>query len=190
MLNEVVLDLETKNSFSQARDKSDGRLFVSLVGIYRYEDDSYSVYLENELNKLWPVLERADRIIGFNTHGFDFPVLQNYYPGSFKSFPSLDMMDDVLAALGFRVSLNNLAKGTLNQEKSGDGLQAIRLWQEQKIDELSAYCLQDVRLTKELYEYGKKNGILKYESKIGQGEAKVNFSPPDEIKKVNLTLPL
>ncbi|MFC1663490.1 ribonuclease H-like domain-containing protein [Patescibacteria group bacterium] len=190
MSNEVVLDLETQNSFAQARSTSDGKLKISLVGIYSYANDSYQAYLESELTDLWPILEHADRIIGFNIHGFDFPVLQPYYPGQLKKFNSLDILDEIADELGFRVSLDSVAQGTLTSAKTGDGLQAIKLWRENRIDELKEYCLQDVKLTQEIYEYGKKNGHLKYINKLGAGEVKVNFSLLKERHQVNLTLPI
>lgn len=190
MANEVVLDIETQQSFGQAREVSGGRLSVSLVGIYRYETDTYETFLESELPKLWPILEHAERLIGFNTHGFDFPILEHYYPGTFKSFSSLDIMAELERALGHRVSLDNVARGTIGHTKISDGLQAIRLWHEGRLEELKEYCLNDVKLTRRVYEYGRDNRILKYESRIGTGEAAVDFSLPEKNKQVNLTLPL
>ena len=75
----VILDLETKKKFSEVKDHKD--LGVSLVGIYDYNTRKYSVYLENELTKLFKILEDSSYIIGFNVAGFDIPVLQEYYPG-------------------------------------------------------------------------------------------------------------
>jgi DEAD/DEAH box helicase domain-containing protein len=142
------------------------------------------------LGRLWPILERADRIIGFNIFGFDLPIMNNYYPGNLMKFPALDLMKEIENDLGHRVSLNDVAQGSLGAEKSGDGLQAIRLWNEGRLDELKDYCLQDVKLTKEVYEYGKKNNFVKYISRIDSGQAKVDFSMPEDVNKVNLTLPI
>ena len=38
------------------------------------------------------------------------------------------------------------------------GLQAIRLYQQGQIDKLKRYCLDDVRLTREVYEHGCRHG--------------------------------
>lgn len=195
---EVVLDIETENSFGQLAVRStqakgrgrDNLLKVSLVGIYRYDTGVFETYLETELAKLWPVLEHADRIIGFNSDAFDLPILDQYYPGSLKRFTSLDLMVELTKKLGFRVGLDAVAQGTLGVSKSGDGLQAIKLWHEGRIAELKQYCLDDVKLTRDVYEFGKANGSIKYQNKLGSGTVKVDFSLPSDIHKANLTLPL
>ena len=71
---EIVLDIETKNSFQDVGEYNPSLLSISLIGVYFYETDSYESFLEDELGKLWPRLECADRIIGYNILGFDFPV--------------------------------------------------------------------------------------------------------------------
>jgi DEAD/DEAH box helicase domain-containing protein len=65
------------------------------------------------------------------------------------------------------VSLDSLASATLGTGKTGDGLQAIRLFRAGEIQKLSDYCLADVRLTRDLYEYGAQHGELYY-LKAGQ----------------------
>lgn len=187
---EVVLDIETQNSFGRIRGGGNDRLRISLVGIYRYDTNAYEAYLESELPKLWPVLEHADRIIGFNSDAFDLPILDQYYPGSLLRFTSLDLMAELVKKLGFRVGLQAVAQGSLGVGKSGDGLQAITLWREGRIEELKKYCLDDVRLTRDVYEFGKTHGFVKFENKMGSGKAQVDFSLPADIHKANLTLPL
>lgn len=188
-MSEIVLDIETQNQFKFG-NKDTGYLKVSLVGIYHYGQNQYLSFTEEELPKLWPLLEHADRIIGYNIDGFDFPVLNNYYSGKTEHFPTLDIMDVIYQQLGFRVSLDNVARPTLDVGKTGDGLKAIELFKKGKMEELREYCFQDVRLTKELYEYGKENGKLFYENKLGKGEVLVDFKPPQKNNQsINLTLP-
>jgi DEAD/DEAH box helicase domain-containing protein len=98
---------------------------------------------------------------------------------------------------GSRFKLNDIAKATLQIEKSSDGLQAMRWYQEGKIDEIKKYCEQDVKVTKELYDYGRKNKMLYYNTLIGDlMPIAVNFDPLENTgtKKqassgVNMTLP-
>ena len=85
---------------------------------------------------------------------------------------------------------------TLDMEKSADGLQAIKWWKEGKIDEIKKYCEQDVKVTKEIYEFGKNNKQLFYKSLVGEVVPfAVNFAmePAKDVSKekknINLTLP-
>lgn len=160
----VVLDLETKFSF---RDYADHRkLGVSVVGVFDYKSGEEKVFLENELAPLFRLLEDASYVVGFNIKGFDMPVLQAYYPGSVSSFPVVDILDDVKESLGRRLSLNGLSYATLGKRKSGNGLAALAYYREGKIEELCRYCLDDVRLTRELFEYGIKHGEILYLNEV------------------------
>jgi hypothetical protein len=48
--------------------------------------------------------------------------------------------------------LNDLLTANGFEPKSGSGLQAIQFWNEGKLEALSAYCMDDARLTYELCE--------------------------------------
>jgi len=55
-----------------------------------------------------------------------------------------------------------VAEGTLGTKKSGHGLQAITWWNKGEIDKIKKYCEDDVRITKEIYEYAIANNHLKF----------------------------
>jgi DEAD/DEAH box helicase domain-containing protein len=59
--------------------------------------------------------------------------------------------------LGFRPKLDSVVMPTLGTGKSADGLQALEWWREGEIDKIIHYCREDVRVTKELYDFGKRN---------------------------------
>lgn len=40
---------------------------LTVVGIHDSETGEYSSYFKEDLHKLWPLLERADMLIGFNS---------------------------------------------------------------------------------------------------------------------------
>ena len=193
MPNEIVFDIETQNTFADVENDFK-KLKVSVVSIYSYETDTYQSFSESELSKLWPILEKADRLIGYNSEHFDLPVLNNYYLGNLLELPSLDLLKKIKESLGIRLKLADVAEATLdNVTKSADGLQAIKWWKEGKIDEIKKYCEQDVRVTKELYEFGKNNKQLFYKNLAGEIlPFAVDFSVLKENenkKNVNFTLP-
>ena len=167
--NEIVFDVETKKAFSDVGGRTNPeRLGVSVVGAYFYKDDSFHSFAENELKYFFEEMASAERIIGFNINNFDLPVLQPYASFDLKSLPALDLLEDLAKTLGYRVSLNSLSQATLGAGKSGDGLNAIKLYREGKTDELKSYCLQDVKLTRDLYEFAKKENKLYFLSPLGQ----------------------
>ncbi|HSD12786.1 MAG TPA: ribonuclease H-like domain-containing protein [Patescibacteria group bacterium] len=191
MGKEVVLDIETSNSFADVGKYDPSLLKVSLVGLYSYDTDKYESFLEPDLPKLWRRLEASDRIIGYNLFGFDYQVLNTYYPGDLAKFPTLDVMLEIEKKIGFRIKLDDVAHGSLGVGKSGNGLQAIEFFRRGEIDKLRDYCLMDVKVTKEVYEFGLSNKHVKYKDRMGQlVQVPVDFVPKAEKKPVSMTLPL
>ncbi|MHB1162964.1 MAG: ribonuclease H-like domain-containing protein [Minisyncoccota bacterium] len=133
-----------------------------VVAIHDSLTDEYSSFSREELPKLWPIIEHADFLIGFNSDSFDIPLLNRYYPGDLTHVGSLDLLSEVQKVLGRRIRLQSLAEATLGRGKSGDGLKAGEWWHEGKKDLVRQYCIEDVRLTRELYDYAVKHGKLKY----------------------------
>jgi DEAD/DEAH box helicase domain-containing protein len=163
MSKEIVLDLETQKSFEEVGGRSKNALLkISVAGVYDYSTDEYLTYEEHELGKLAPILQTADRIIGFNILGFDFQVIQPYLDFDIYKVPALDIMFEIEKVLGHRISLETVAQATLGKGKSGTGLQAITYWRAGRLDELKSYCLDDVRVTRKIYEYAKEKGKVKY----------------------------
>jgi len=185
MLNKIVLDLETQKSFEDVGGFGKNHLLkVSVCGVYSYKDDKYFCFAENEMRELEDMLSQADEIIGFNIINFDFVVLQPYLNFKLSAAPSLDILTEVEKIIGHRVKLDNLAQTTLGVGKSGDGLMALKLWKEGKIKELKKYCLDDVRLTKEIYDYALKNSKLKYKDYFDTKEISIKFAEPAVKKPV------
>lgn len=135
---------------------------LTVVAIHDSDTGEYSSYFREDLPKLWPILERTDMLVGFNSDTFDIPLLNRYYPGDLSHIRSLDLLSEVQKVLGRRIRLQALAEATLGKGKSGDGFKASEWWKEGKREKVREYCVEDVRLTRELYEYAIKNGILKY----------------------------
>jgi hypothetical protein len=164
MNDKIVLDLETKQTFDDVGGHHNTHLLgISVVGVYSYERDQYRAFHEEEFDELKQWLEAADLIIGFNSKHFDFTVLQPYYKNfELAKLPHLDIMEEVVFALGHRLKLETIAQATLGHGKSGDGLDAIRYFREGDWASLEKYCLDDVRVTKDVYDYGMAHGHIWY----------------------------
>jgi len=189
---EVVLDIETANTFNDVGGYNHDKLIISVIGVYFYETDEYRAYEVNELPELWQRLEKCDRIIGYNSIGFDLPVMNNYYAGNFLDFCNLDILAEIQKELGFRIKLDDVAKSCLGVGKTGHGLQAVEWWRKGEKDKVKKYCIDDVKVTKGVYEYGLKYKSLAFEDRLGNRKGiPVDFEFKKEAAPViNLTMPL
>ena len=149
---------------------------LTVVAIHDSETGEYSSYFKEELPKLWPILERADMLIGFNSDVFDIPLLNRYYPGNLSHIRSLDLLVEVQKVLSRRVRLQSLAEATLGKGKKVMGLKAGEWWKEGKRDKVAEYCIEDVRLTRELYDYALTHGVLKYKDLRDIRDIKIDTS--------------
>jgi len=164
-MDKIIFDIETKNSFADVGGPENlKKLDVSVVGVYSYNRDDYFCFGENELEKLKEIFKESDLLIGFAIKRFDLPVLEKHFsaPGEFNiySVPSFDILEKIEYSLGWRVSLDELAKANLGFGKTGAGLEAIELYRKGEMEKLKSYCLNDVKITKELYELLEKKGHL------------------------------
>jgi len=164
MKDYLVIDLETQNEFADVGGRAYPHLLkISVAGVFSYKKNQLFALEENQIDKLEEMIKDAALVIGFNTKYFDYQVLQPYMKEiDLKKIPSCDIMEDIANVLGHRLSLDSIAKATLNTKKSGFGLDAIRYFREGKMDELKNYCLDDVRITRDIFDYGRKNKELFY----------------------------
>lgn len=194
MILEVIFDLETKKLFADIEGHDPSKLGVSLVSAYRRELDASLKevkgkmwsFWEKDLAALWKWFEEADRIIAFNSFKFDLQVLQPLAPFRLTKLPHLDIFAHVSNALGRRVSLAVLARDTLGVEKSDNGINAVKYWNEgsrESLERLRRYCERDVEITRDLYDYGRQHRHLKLTDHWNNPRAiPVDFSYPKTMK--------
>jgi len=161
-MRKIIFDCETSNTFAEAGSSESADLDLSVVCIYDTETGQYSSFFQEELKNLWPILEKADMMIGYNSDHFDIPLLNKYYSGDLSKIKSLDLLKEIKNSLGRRLKLDTIAEATLGINKSGHGLEAVTWWKQGKKEEVKKYCLDDVKITKEIYDYALKNGCLKF----------------------------
>lgn len=183
--NKIVLDLETQKDFAEVGGRNKNHLLrVSVAGMYSYAEDKYYAFEEKNLHKLGEYLLGADQVIGFNILQFDYQVLSPYLNFPLAGIPTLDILTEIEKLLGHRISLAAVATATLRTGKTGSGLDAIRLWKTGQYEELKHYCLSDVKLTKDIYDYGQKYGKLLYQDFFETRELPVRFPDPEPRSNV------
>jgi DEAD/DEAH box helicase domain-containing protein len=175
-MNYVVFDLETQNTFSDAESSDPAALSVSVASAYDSKTGLYTTVTVDEIHKLWPIIEQTEMLVGYNSDHFDIPLLNKYYPGDLSKLKSIDLLVAVKNSFGKRLRLDTVAQATLGMKKLGNGLMAIRWWREGNIVDLKKYCEQDVRVTKELFEYALENKKLLYMDGTKKREIPIDVS--------------
>lgn len=190
-MRKIVFDIETRNVFSDVGKNDPALLDLALVAVHDSETDEYTTYLQEDLNKLWPIIERTDILVGFNSDHFDIPLLNKYYPGDLTKIKSLDILKEIQKTYGRRMKLDQLAEGTLNTKKSGNGLDSIIWWKKGEIEKIRKYCIDDVRITKEIYDFARENNKLIFKEGGKLNEIKLDTSEwEDPVEnKLTFTLP-
>ena len=184
-MKQLFFDVETQNTFDDVGGFHPEKLGVSFVGAIVRDGfpeegggiETYHRFFESDLNSFWPLLESADVIIGYNSNGFDLITLKPYYDKDVQTLPSLDLLEVIKKSIGHRLSLDVVAAQTLGTKKIGHGLDAISYYRNKQWDKLAQYCIKDVEITRDIYDYGRIHQKLKYLDKNSQlNEAFVDFS--------------
>lgn len=125
----------------------------------------------NVLKKFWAELKPEDYLIGHNLLGFDLPFLQarstirKVKPSrkfDFRKYSTSAVFDTMQVWANWSMDqypkLDLLAAVLGFGGKSGSGNQVAEWAREEKWETISEYCMQDVRLTRDIYrrmrEYG------------------------------------
>ncbi len=165
----VVFDVETRLSAKDVGGWGNAdKMGVSVVVAYDSARDVFLRFEQDKLDELFSLMRSADLVIGFNSIAFDYLVLKPFAPYDLMTLPTLDLLAKIRERTHTNIGLNSLARATLGMSKSGDGLKALDLWKEGKLDEIAAYCEDDVRITLNLYRFGLENGFVLYIPKSGQ----------------------
>lgn len=192
----IVVDVETENWSEDVGGWERLDLFgVCCAAVYSYSDDTYSLFGKNSADDLRDRLLAADKITGFNTYKFDYPViwgmkLKDWLKSDVakKIIPKTnDILRRVWISLGLDPmqftanhrgwGLDALATGTLDRKKIGDGKMAVEWAKQGNWDLVATYCLHDVKLTRDLSDFVDKYGFV-----INGKEQLVRvWAEPDEV---------
>jgi len=165
---EIYLDVETQRIAEEVPGGWDNiRAFGLALAVTWDGANGYREWYETEAGRLIGELCAFERIITFNGLRFDFEVLSAYGDVRELRGKSLDLLQDLKRRLGFRVSLQNLARATLGTGKTGSGLDAVKWWRSgdpalrQRVVE---YCRRDVEILQEIVAFGRREGFVRIPS--------------------------
>lgn len=173
MITEVFFDIETKKLFSDLETFDPAGLGVSIVSVLhrtisetqKVVSETVKSFWEKDLPDMWSLFDNADRIIGFNSKTFDIPVLAPFAPERFTKLPHFDILEQIKTVSGRRIGLDALCAQTLGSHKTDKGFNAVLYWNRgdsASLKKLREYCEMDVALTRDLYDFIRKNGYVTY----------------------------
>lgn len=167
--NYGVLDIETRRSAEDVGGWGEAhRMGISCAILYESKSDDFFVFHETDVCRLIDHLKSLDLIVGFNIKRFDYAVISGCAQFAHKNLPTLDILEEVQRRLGYRLSLDHLARECLGREKTADGLKALEWWKAGRLDDIVKYCRADVEITREIYLYGCRHRYLLFRNKAGQ----------------------
>lgn len=123
---------------------------ISVVSVYDFTDGFPRIFMEDNLDEMFELMEKADVIAGFNSKSFDNKLLaaHGYEVPPEKTY---DLYLEIKEAAGAHkyakgYNLDNCCLVNLGYQKSGDGALAPKLWQQGKIGAVVDYALRDIML--------------------------------------------
>lgn len=146
---------------------------ISCIGAYDYYTDRYRVFCADNFAEFQAILTLPVTLVTFNGINFDNRVLAANgfaFDGEVKHY---DILREVWAAAGLNPDVFNprthggygldVCAGTnFGAGKTGNGALAPVEWQQGKIGSVIDYCLNDVRLTKMLFDLILSNDEFKH----------------------------
>ena len=162
-----VLDIESQELIRDWNKPWEGGLSVAGVWVSWTGGamGEFRLYQRDELEFLGDALGSADVVVTKNGARYDLPALDDFLKETpHGGMPPLKHHCDlqVLAteALGYRVSLDNLAWATLRRGKDASGAMAPTLWKEGRYSALHTYNMRDIALTRDLFFFARDYGYL------------------------------
>ena len=133
---------------------------ILVIACYDYVDNTYRVFLDDNMSEFSDLVHYRRHVVGFNSLAFDDKLCAF---NNIKVTTTYDLLAEVRAASGqprhyvkgetrSGYSLERLAQANLGYGKSGNGKLAPVLWQQGQDGAVIDYCLQDVVITKKLFE--------------------------------------
>jgi DEAD/DEAH box helicase domain-containing protein len=175
MMDHVVLDVEIAKTIEQAGGWENTELMgVGCAVLYEYQLNRFRLYGPEDVEELKARLLAAERITGYNIWRFDFPVIWGL-PGRGRVEELRPKCNDLLVriweSLGLDAEqfsdlhkgwgLDAVARGTLGGGgKTGNGADAPIWFQAGQWAKLVDYCLEDVRLERDLGEFIDRHGYV------------------------------
>jgi DEAD/DEAH box helicase domain-containing protein len=149
-----------------------------------WQGESPTIYGQDQLEELADHLEAAPVVLSFNGVGFDIPFIEGCLGRRLDLKHHLDLLQlvwDAIAGKKKGNTLGELSRRTLGITKSGSGVMAPELSSRGQWAQLHSYCIQDVSLTRQLFQYAQIHGGV-----IGANGALLRLNLPSWFEEIRI----
>jgi DEAD/DEAH box helicase domain-containing protein len=194
MARVVVFDLETRKHAKELHPDSDvgwealrrGEGGISALAIYDSQDDWTYLYDDHTIQQAARHLESADVAVGFRSEGFDVPAIEGVLGRSLTLRRHEDLYVNIVREAAHRgivgargdFTLDTISKLNIGRGKVEHGEHAPELARRGQWAKLFNYCMDDVRITRDLFRLIRKKGTVR----IVSGRT-LSITLPDWIKE-------
>lgn len=140
---------------------------------YNTAHPGYTHYYESALCDLVAEMRDADLVVGFNLRRFDYTLLEAATYDDLSDLHTFDMLPLITDRLTHRVSLDNLARATLDRTRT-DARFAVEYWHRGQIDKVLEFARTNVDLVRKLFAHGCRKKHLLYWSPDARAQARLS----------------
>ncbi len=153
---------------------------VSVIGAYDYRTDRYRTFCADNFHEFALLAADADAVVDFNGYQFDKPLIEasgvlperEFPDGTIEFNRHYDILREIWRAEGHdpdkfnddthgNYGLDACCKANFGTVKTGHGAIAPVDWQRGRVGSVIDYCLNDVRLTKQLFDQILRHGYIR-----------------------------
>ncbi|WP_175992395.1 ribonuclease H-like domain-containing protein [Burkholderia vietnamiensis] len=210
--NSLIYDLEiAKAILGRGEDRVDGIQYcdgwhdhagmgISVIGAYDYAESRYRVFCADNIVEFLELCDARAPLVSFNGIGFDDKVINAYAKTAIHGSVAMprepfryDLLAEIWRAAGLDPTfggnshtgygLDATCEVNFGIRKSGNGAHAPIAWQQGRVGEVIDYCLNDIRLTKRLFDHAVVLGEPIVLAKTG---ASVRLRTIDQVERTYL----
>jgi uncharacterized protein YprB with RNaseH-like and TPR domain len=170
-MTKIIFDIESTGLIENLFER------IICIGIYNLDAEEKKVFQGEEetiLQDFFNYVNSCNKLneppilIGFNSDSFDLPFIIRRAVIYKKKVPYFINLDLRKIINGFKYSYNRMEKGRLKDwakalgipVETSPGSETFRLYCEGKLDLIAQHCLEDVRITKKIYEHADSCGLI------------------------------
>lgn len=174
----LYLDIETETFFNDpdlAAMPREAQIMAIPFGlaVTYVEQGGWKTWFSEDAAALWKVLTfEPVTVVGFNIQQFDLPIIYHSAGARGGAWPRVvDFFEQIKAATGRYAKLDDVARATLGRSKTADGKQAAQWLRDGEIDNVVAYCREDVEIVKALHQHALQGEPLILPRQFGKYKA-------------------